>query len=59
LYLPYSLGYIEFSLLLEEAESALGSDFVLLEFHRFILDTGGAPFPLILSRMQDWIAVDQ
>ena len=55
LYLPYSLGYIEISQLLEEAEWALGSNFELLEFHRFLLDFGAAPFPLIREHMMDWV----
>jgi uncharacterized protein (DUF885 family) len=56
LYLPYSLGFIELSLLLEEAERALLRDFDLMEFHRFILDFGSAPFSLVNRHMQDWIA---
>ena len=56
LYLPYALGLIEFSLLLEEAEAAQGRDFKLVEFHRFVLDFGSAPFPLIRERMLDWTA---
>ena len=56
LYLPYSLGLIELSLLLDEAEKAQRRNFELVEFHRFILDFGSAPFSLIRERMQDWIA---
>jgi len=56
LYLPYSLGFIEVSLLREEAEASLQSEFELLEFHRFFLDFGAAPFSLIASHMQGWIA---
>jgi uncharacterized protein (DUF885 family) len=54
-YMPYTLGYLELVSLREEAESALRSDFDLLEFHRFILDFGPAPFPLINEHMQGWI----
>jgi len=54
-YLPYCLGFIELSLLREEAEKSLRSDFELVEFHRFFLDFGSAPFPLIHEHMFDWI----
>ena len=55
LYLPYCLGYIEIVTLLGEAQAALGSDFSLPEFHRFFLDFGPAPFPVIRTHMQNWI----
>jgi uncharacterized protein (DUF885 family) len=58
-YLPYSLGFIEISLLLEEAQAALRTRFELMEFHRFILDFGSAPFPLIRMHMHGWIAEEQ
>ena len=56
LYLPYCLGYLEIVSLRDEAQHALGSDFSLLEFHRFLLDAGPAPFPVIRAHMQGWIA---
>ena len=56
LYLPYALGLIEISLLLEEAESALRKNFELVEFHRFLLDVGSAPFPIIREQMWRWIS---
>lgn len=55
-FLKYGLGYLEFEALLEEARTALGGDFVLMEFHRFILDLGPAPFALIRARMHEWLA---
>jgi len=55
-YLPYCLGFIEVSMLREEAEESLGGEFDLLEFHRFLLDFGAAPFSLIAEHMRDWIA---
>ena len=55
-YLPYSLGFIEVSMLREEAEESLSGEFELLEFHRFLLDFGSAPFSLIAMHMRDWIA---
>jgi uncharacterized protein (DUF885 family) len=54
-FLPYSLGYLEMMSLREEAMDALRDDFDILEFHRFILDFGPAPFSLIQSHMQGWI----
>jgi uncharacterized protein (DUF885 family) len=49
--LMYSLGYIEMIELHNEALSMLGHDFILLDFHRFILDFGSAPYPIIRERM--------
>ena len=59
LYLPYSLGFIEMTMLRQEAETTLRNDFDLLEFHRFILSFGSAPFPLIRSHMPVWMAEQQ
>lgn len=55
LYLPYCLGYLEFISLREEAEGYLGGDFDLMEFHRFLLDFGPAPFPVIRNYMLEWM----
>jgi uncharacterized protein (DUF885 family) len=49
--IPYSIGHIEMLSLLEEAEALLGDDFVLLDFHRFVLDFGPAPFNLLREHM--------
>lgn len=57
-YLSYYIGYLEFTLLREEAEEAMGDDFVLKDFHQFVLDLGPAPFGIIEERMQDWMGVD-
>ena len=54
-YLPYCLGSIEFEFLREEAEDLLRERFDPVEFHRFILELGSAPFPLIRVHMFDWI----
>ena len=54
-YLPYCLGYVEFSSLRRDAEDALGNDFSLIEFHRFLLEFGPAPFSIIRTHMQKWI----
>ena len=55
LYLPYCLGYLEIISLREEAMNALGDDFSIKEFHRFLLDFGPAPFPVIRAYMLEWI----
>jgi uncharacterized protein (DUF885 family) len=51
--LTYTLGYIEMIDLLEEAESMLGDEFELMDFHRYILDFGPAPFSIIRERMRN------
>ncbi|MDR1755316.1 MAG: DUF885 domain-containing protein [Eubacterium sp.] len=53
--LPYSLGYMEMLSLHDEAEKALGENFKPIEFHRFILDFGPAPFEIIRESMRNWI----
>ena len=52
LILNYTLGFIEMVELRNEAESILGNDYELMDFHRFILDFGPAPFPIIRERMR-------
>ena len=51
----YSLGFIEMIELRNEAERALGDDFVLLDFHTFFLELGPAPFPIISEHMLERI----
>ncbi|MCL2078921.1 MAG: DUF885 domain-containing protein [Oscillospiraceae bacterium] len=43
----YSLGHIEMLLLLDEYKATYGADYNLADFHRFVLDTGPAPFPIM------------
>ena len=54
-YMPYTLGYLEIIELKKEAQSRLGKRFILKDFHKFILDTGCAPFSVIEKRMDTWI----
>jgi len=56
LYMPYTLGFIELTILLESAKEELQDDFVLMDFHRFFLEFGSAPYSLIRSHMQVWMA---
>lgn len=51
IYLPYSVGYLEFSDLLETYLSLKGNDAPLLAFHTFLLETGPAPFPVLRERL--------
>ena len=53
--MTYAMGYIEMILLKNEAERQLMSDFNLMEFHRFILETGSVPFPIIREYMYYWM----
>ena len=53
--LDYALGFIELVEMRFEAENALGEYFQLIEFHRFFLDFGPAPFPIIRNHMDAWV----
>lgn len=52
IYLPYSVGYLEFSDLLQCYLSLKGNDAPLLAFHTFLLETGPAPFPVLKERLK-------
>lgn len=54
-YLKYCIGYLEFMELKKTAMESLGSDFSLIKFHKFLLDTGPAPFYIIEKYMDNWI----
>lgn len=58
-YLEYCGGYIEFMEMREEAEMTLGSKFSAKEFHKFLLDIGPMPFPVIRSSFQSWLTEQQ
>lgn len=55
-YLNYFIGYLEFLDLRRTAEKELGDAFDVKEFHRFLLETGPAPFYIIEDHMKDWMA---
>ena len=55
LYPEYGVGYLEFMDLKENAEKSLGDQFVLKDFHKFLLDIGPAQFDIIADRMDNWI----
>ncbi len=46
-YLKYYLGYLNFMDLRDLAEKNAGDKFDKKDFHRFVLETGPAPFPVI------------
>ena len=58
-YLKYSVGCVEFIELKELCKTEQGADFDLKEFHRFIIETGPAPFGIITDRMYSWIDGNQ
>jgi len=47
----YSIGFIELTELLGQARRLQGDGFELMDFHRFYLEIGPAPFPIIQNRM--------
>ncbi|MDR2590448.1 MAG: DUF885 domain-containing protein [Oscillospiraceae bacterium] len=51
----YSLGYYEMLELRDIAADSLASNFDLMEFNRFILDIGPAPYQIISSHMDIWL----
>lgn len=58
-YLSYYGGYLEISLLQNEAREALGENFSLQEFHRFLLDMGECSFKVIRNYFPEWIKEQQ
>lgn len=54
-YLKYYIGYLEILDLRADAREALGDNFVLKDFHAFLLEIGDAPFYIIRDYMEDWI----
>ncbi len=54
-YLKYYLGAAEIQKLKEQANAALSDEFVLKDFHEFLLSVGPAPFPVLESYLKDWL----
>lgn len=54
-YLSYYVGYLEMENMRQSAQKTLKDDFVLKEFHWFILDIGPAPFSVIRSYFSSWL----
>ena len=55
IYLPYAVGYLEIMDLRKQAEEHLQDRFVAKDFHKFLLDTGPAPFSIIQSNLDKWL----
>ena len=52
-YLPYSVGYLEFCELRDRYFELEGAEASLLPFHTFLLTTGPAPFSLLRTRLEE------
>lgn len=52
-YLPYTVGYLEFCELRDSYLALKGEEASLLPFHTFLLETGPAPFGMIRERMYE------
>ncbi len=58
-YLQYTLGYLEIEDMLQEAKDKLGKNFYIQDFHKFFLEAGPAPFPVLRDRLDSWIESKQ
>lgn len=54
-YLQYYVGYLNFLNLRTQAMSLMQEQFSLKEFHRFVLETGPAPFAILEERLDTLI----
>lgn len=54
-YLEYYVGYLEILNMQSEAKRTLGSRYTDLEFNRFLLDMGPAPFSVIKPYFNAWL----
>ena len=52
----YSLGCFAFMDLRVNAQASLGERFDAVEFHRFLMDLGPAPFDIVYERFDRWLA---
>lgn len=54
-YLEYYVGYLEILNMQKDAKKALGSSYSDMEFNRFLLDLGPAPFSVIRPYFNEWL----
>ena len=54
IYLPYSVGYLEFMELQKKYLEQAGPDASLLPFHTFLMETGPAPFALLKQKLDEY-----
>ena len=52
-YMKYYLGYLKIADMRQEAEEKLGENFSEMEFHKFLLDMGPAPFSIIKKYFEE------
>lgn len=57
-YLEYYVGYLEILNMQKEAKKTLGAKYSNLEFNRFLLDIGPAPFHVIKPYFNRWLVVE-
>ena len=50
------MGYLEILGMQREAKKSLGSRYTNMEFNRFLLDIGPAPFSVIKPYFAEWLA---
>lgn len=58
-YLSYYVGFMEMENMRQEAQETLKGNFSLKEYHRFLLDMGPAPFSVIRTYFESWMAAQQ
>ena len=54
--LAYKVGALKIQELRKKAETQLGDDFDIREFHAQVLDTGSLPMPVLEAKIDRWIA---
>jgi uncharacterized protein (DUF885 family) len=57
--LSYKLGEYTIRKLRDKAETQLGSDFVVRDFHDFILALGSVPLDVLVEEVDRWLAGQQ
>ena len=54
--LAYKVGALTIQRLRSKAETAMGADFDIKQFHAQVLGTGALPMPVLEKKIDDWIA---
>ena len=53
--LGYKMGQLALLDMRKDAETTLGDDFLLADFHQVVLETGPVPLPVLQARVNDWL----